>query len=82
MDARWLMSLALLGAGEAARTGAGSDDAPVAALSRLGARVERDPTAPDKPAIAVDLSSTGSTDAPGRSLRDSMYFCTLVTLGS
>jgi hypothetical protein len=35
MDARWLMSLALLGAGEAARAGSGSDDAPVAALSKL-----------------------------------------------
>jgi hypothetical protein len=58
MSARWLMSLALLGAGEAARAGAGSDDAPVAAMSKLGARVERDPTAPDQPVIAVDLSST------------------------
>jgi hypothetical protein len=63
MDARWLMSLSLLGAGEAARAGAGSDAAPVAALSKLGARVERDPTAPDKPVIAVDLSSTRVTDA-------------------
>ena len=63
MDARWLMSLALLGAGEAARAGPGSDNAPVAALSKLGARVECNPTAPDKPVIAVDRSSTRVTDA-------------------
>src|SRR5438309_265798 len=55
-----LVAVVLLGA--AAGRGDGSEDAAVAALTKLGGAVRRDAQASGTPIVAVDLSATQVTD--------------------
>src|SRR5260370_18484960 len=59
---RWLMTLALLGAGGTVGRGAEPPDVAVDALTKLGGKVTRDAAAPGKPVLAVDLSLSQVTD--------------------
>ena len=58
--AQALLAVVLLGA--AAGRGHGSEDAAVAALTKLGGTVRRDVKAPGMPILAVDLSASRVTD--------------------
>jgi hypothetical protein len=60
--AGWLAALVVRGKGRAAARGAGTQDAAVAAIRKLGGRVERDAEAPGKPVVAVDLYRTPVSD--------------------
>ena len=82
MGVRWLLALTLLGAGEAAGRENEPENAAVTALTKLGAKIQRNSEAPGKPVVAVDLSLTQVTDADLKQLKSLANLQSLNLIGT